>query len=361
MSSSSVNPNANPAPATPGTLEDFARQANFLAIDDDLTHLRQIELALEKWGYNNVYSTTDATEFLKLFEEIEPDIILIDLMLANANGLDVLRKLQNSLPPGEYIPVVAVSDDAAPDMRRKALAMGARDYFVKPLDMNEMMLRLLNLLETRYLHIQLKDQNQMLEATVEARTAALRASQMEVLQRLGQAAEYRDDETGLHTQRVGELSAAIAAALGLPADQVELIRRAAPLHDVGKIGIADGLLTKPNALTPEEFEQMKTHTTIGAHLVGGGESPFLRTAESIARSHHERWNGAGYPQGLKGEEIPIDARIVSVADVFDILSHDRPYRKAWAREEALAEIRKQAGEQFDPAVVEAFFKVQEGG
>lgn len=349
----------SPTAPLPETLDEFARSARFVIVDDDLAQLRVLELTLEKWGYANVYSTTDSREALALFDESRPDIVLLDLMMPNVGGLEILRQLQERLPAGEYVPMVAMSADAAPEMRRKALALGARDFFVKPFDINEIMLRVLNLLETRFLHLQLRDQNQLLEARVQERTEKLRVTQIEVLERLGQAAEYRDDETGQHTRRVGEMAGRIAAEMGLPEDTVELIRRAAPLHDVGKIGISESILLKPHSLSPEEFEVMKTHTTIGAGLLAGGESSFIQTAQRIALSHHERWNGKGYPHSLKGREIPLESRIVSIADVYDAISHDRPYKRAWPREAALSEIQNQAGEQFDPQVVEAFFRVQE--
>ncbi len=182
----------------------------------------------------------------------------------------------------------------------------------------------------------------------------LRNSQHEVLQRLAVAAEYHDDDTGRHTRRVGDLSARLAAGFGLPAEQVELIRRAAPLHDVGKIGIPDTILLKPGRLTPAEFEQVKPHTLIGAEMLAGRGFPLLETAETIARSHHERWDGTGYPHGLAGHEIPQVGRIVALADVFDALTHDRTYKRAWSQEDALAEIGAQRGRQFDPELADAF-------
>jgi PAS domain S-box-containing protein/putative nucleotidyltransferase with HDIG domain len=182
----------------------------------------------------------------------------------------------------------------------------------------------------------------------------LQAAQHEALQRLAIAAEYRDDETGQHTRRVGDLSARLAAELGLAAEEVELLRRAAPLHDVGKIGIPDTILLKPGRLTPDEFDQVKTHTVIGAKMLAGGGFPLLETAECIARSHHERWDGTGYPAGLAGGDIPLAGRIVAIADVFDALTHNRPYKSAWSKEEGLAEIEAQRGRQFDPELVDAF-------
>jgi putative two-component system response regulator len=182
----------------------------------------------------------------------------------------------------------------------------------------------------------------------------LEEAQFETLARLAAAAEYRDDDTGEHTRRVGDLAGRLAEALGLPAELVQLIRRAAPLHDVGKIGIPDAILLKPGRLTEEEFDHMKRHTTIGARMLSGGASTQIALAEQIAGTHHERWDGTGYPVGLAGEAIPIAGRIVAVADVFDALTHARPYKQAWPHAEALAELHRQRGRQFDPRVIDAF-------
>jgi putative two-component system response regulator len=188
----------------------------------------------------------------------------------------------------------------------------------------------------------------------------LRQAQLEVLERLAVAAEYRDDDTGQHTQRVGALAGRLAHALGLPAEQVALVRRAAPLHDVGKIAIPDRILLKPGRLTPEEYTVFKAHARTGAHILSGGRSPLVRMAERIARSHHERWDGAGYPDGLAGEAIPLEARIVAVADVYDALTSDRPYRAAWPLARVRAEIAQEAGTHFDPRVARAFLELAEG-
>jgi putative two-component system response regulator len=182
-------------------------------------------------------------------------------------------------------------------------------------------------------------------------------SQLQVIQRLALAGEYRDDETGQHTRRVGELSVRIGAALGLPDDRLLLLGRAAPLHDVGKIAIPDAILLKPGRLTPEEFEQMKVHTTIGAAMLAGPGFALLEMAEQIALTHHERWDGSGYPCGLTGSEIPLAGRIVAIADVFDALTHSRPYKPAWSVDDAVTEIGDQSGCQFDPEIVDAFLEV----
>jgi len=183
-----------------------------------------------------------------------------------------------------------------------------------------------------------------------------REAQLEVLARLAAAGEARDDDTGQHTRRVGELAARIAEALGLSRDEVELIRLAAPLHDVGKIGIPDSILRKPGPLTADEFAVMQKHTLIGAEMLADGATPHIRMAEAIARSHHEWWNGGGYPDGLEGDAIPLAARIVAVADVYDALTHARPYRRAWSRDRVIGELRRKAGMHFEPRVVEAFLE-----
>lgn len=197
---------------------------------------------------------------------------------------------------------------------------------------------------------------EILEHRVKARTADLEEAQLEILERLALAAEFRDDETGQHTQRVGRTAAILARALDLPSEQVKLIQGGAPLHDMGKLGIPDEILRKPGKLTVEEFEVMKTHTTIGAQILSGSRFPILQKAEEIALTHHERWDGAGYA-GLAGERIPLSGRIVALADVFDALTNDRVYRKAMPLEEALAEIELQRGRHFDPEMVDAFLQI----
>ncbi|HLA15233.1 MAG TPA: HD domain-containing phosphohydrolase, partial [Gemmatimonadaceae bacterium] len=200
-------------------------------------------------------------------------------------------------------------------------------------------------------------QNESLEHRVTDRTRELEEAQVEILQRLAAAAEFRDDDTGEHTHRVGHMAALIATGLGLSAPHVDLIRRAAPLHDVGKIGIPDSILLKPGRLTREERRIMQTHATIGAAMLAGGNSTLVQMAERIARSHHERWDGKGYPDGSAGELIPIEARIVAVADFLDALAHNRPYRPAWPLEKALAKIAAERGGHFDPAVVDAILDI----
>jgi putative two-component system response regulator len=215
-------------------------------------------------------------------------------------------------------------------------------------------LRVWNLLETRYLHLQLHDQNRSLEEQIRQRTQQLQGAELETLERLAKAAEWRDDETGQHTYRVGQTSALLAQALHLPSPQVAGIRYAAPLHDVVKIGIPDSILLKPGKLTDAELAVMRDHPVIGSLLLSKSHSELLQMAEHIALTHHERWNGLGYPNGLRAEAVPVEGRIVAVADVFDALTHERPYKHAWPVDRAVDEISAQREKQFDPAVVDAF-------
>jgi putative two-component system response regulator len=253
--------------------------------------------------------------------------------------------------PQSYLPVLVLTGDWSQQARRRALSKGAKDFVTKPFEVDEVLLRIRNLLETKYLHREIATENVLLEQRVKERTAELEGAHLDTLERLAVAAEFRDDDTGKHTERVAAISAVLGRAAGLDAEDVELLRRAAPLHDLGKIGIPDAILRKPGALTPDEWEIMKTHTTAGARILGGGKSRIIRKAEEIALSHHERWDGTGYPQARSGEAIPMAARVVAVADVFDALTSDRVYRKAWAADDVLAHIQSHTGTHFDPALV----------
>jgi putative two-component system response regulator len=265
------------------------------------------------------------------------------------------------IPAGTFLPILVLTADMTPQAKQQALSGGASDFLLKPFDATEVLLRIGNLLQTRRLHLELQDQNQLLERRVSDRTAQLEAAHNEILERLALAAEYRDDETHQHTLRVGEASALLAAALGLSDEQVGQLRQAAPLHDIGKIGISDTVLLKPAKLTPEEFEHVKTHTLIGGRILADSPVTVLQLGREIALTHHERWDGSGYPHGLKGEGIPLSGRIVTVADVFDALTHDRPYKHAWPIDQAVAEITTQRERQFDPDVVDAFLGLLDRG
>jgi putative two-component system response regulator len=344
---------ANAQELRPG-LEGALQQARILIIDDQPENVTLLRRVLSKAGYGEVQSTTDPGQAEVLYEAYRPDLVLLDLHMPEMDGFAVLERLRCLTARATYLPILVLTGDHDPLKRRRALAAGATDFLAKPFDIVEVVLRIRNLLETRHLHSLLSNQNTFLEARVRQRTHELEQAQGEILARLAAAAEHRDDDTGRHTIRVGELSAAIAETLGLPREAIELIRAAAPLHDVGKIGVPDHILLKAGTLTPEEFAVMKTHTTIGAAILAGGRSALVIEAERIALNHHERWDGSGYPNGLLGNAIPLGARIVAVADVFDALTHERPYRPAWPLDRVMDEISAQSGHHFDPAVVAAF-------
>ena len=330
--------------------------ARILIVDDQPSNVLLLEGILHEEDYTGCRSVTDSRQVLPVFLEYRPDLILLDLQMPYLDGFEIMKQLRGRAPTGDFLPILVLTADITPETKRRALAGGATDFLTKPFDAIEVILRIRNLLQTRMLHLQLEGQNQLLEQKVRERTAELEETQNEILERLALAAEYRDDDTGEHTKRVGRMSAQIALALGLPEAEVELIRRAAPLHDVGKIAIPDSILLKPGRLTPEEFEQMKTHTTLGAKMLSGGRFPLLQRAEEIAFTHHERWDGTGYML-LHGETIPVAGRIVAVADVFDALTHERPYKRAWLQEVAIEEIKHQSSQHFDPRMVEAFLEV----
>lgn len=328
-----------------------------LVVDDELSNVRMLEQLLRKWECGHIHSTTDSRETMALYQQFEPDVVLLDLMMPMLDGFQVMEQLRAIIPQNYYLPVIVLTADISSSTRHRALAAGARDFLTKPFDIVELSLRVSNLVESCRMHKELQSQNRILDEKVLERTQALASSELETIECLAMAAEYRDDDTGQHTQRVGHTAGLLARGLNLPEDRIELIRRAAPLHDTGKIGIVDAILLKTDRLTPEEFAVMKTHAEIGHQILARHHTPSLQLAAVIAWTHHERWEGRGYPRGLEGEDIPLEGRIVSVADVFDALTHERPYKQAWPVEEAVAEITAQSGKQFDPQVVDAFRKL----
>jgi putative two-component system response regulator len=269
------------------------------------------------------------------------------------DGFGVLEALQDHIASDGFLPILVVTGDKQWELRQRALRMGAKDFLNKPFDVSELGARVLNLLETRQLHLQMRDTNRLLETRVRQRTQELALAKDEIIFRLARAAEYRDDVTGRHAERVGISAMVLASALGFSEDRCEIIRRSAPLHDVGKIAIPDSILLKKGPLTREEAAVMRSHTTIGADLLARSSSDVIEQAGVIALTHHERWDGGGYPRRLVGEEIPIEGRIVALADALDALTHARPYKLAFPYEYARARLAGDAGTAFDPAVVQA--------
>ena len=336
---------------------DDVRQATILIVDDQPANVRILTRMLEQDGYRRVVSTTESSGTQALVNDIAPDLILLDLQMPDPDGFAVLRQLRDQATFDQFLPVLVLTADITPEARERALSLGAKDFLTKPFDITEVKLRIYNLLETRMLYRRLEAQNRELEVRVRERTEELIEARQEILDRLARAAEYLDDHTGEHTRRVARGSRTLALAVGLPDDEADLIGRAAPLHDIGKIGLSDRILLKPTELTNAEFQEMQAHTTIGAEILSNGHSVLLRMAERIALSHHERWDRSGYPNGLAGEEIPLAGRIVTVIDVFDALLNERPYKPAWPAAKAMQYIRDNRGVLFDPTVVDHFLEL----
>jgi putative two-component system response regulator len=346
--------------STAGTSRDRApgdpttQDLRILVVVDDPSTTRFLEQLLKRWGYSDVLTLTDAREVSSAVEQLTPDLLLLDVDMRHRSGYDVMRDLGGGIGGATPLAVLVLTADTSSEATRQALALGASDFVSKPFDHEEVRLRVRNLLQTRLLQLQAKAHGELLEDRVRQRTVQLEKARLELLTRLAIAGEYRDHETDQHAQRIGHTSGLLASVLGLAAREVDRILHAAALHDIGKIAIPDAILLKRRALTPQEFETIKTHPLVGARILGGGQSRLLRVAAEIAATHHERWDGRGYPNGLAGDAIPLSGRIVAVADVFDALTHTRPYKRAWSAEQAALEIVEQSGRQFDPAVVVAF-------
>jgi putative two-component system response regulator len=325
-----------------------------LVVDDESANTALLSALLRRWQYTNVVAMNDPSGVVAAFQDAVPGLLLLDVNMPVLSGFDVMRLLAPWTRGSMRVPMVVLTADATEETKHQALALGARDFLTKPFDPEEVRLRVSNLLEMRALQVELQAHTDLLEERVQHRTAQLNASRIEVVQRLALAAEYRDDDTQQHAERIGHTAALLAAGIRLPKATIQRIRRAAPLHDIGKVAIPDSILLKPGKLTAEERVIIETHTLIGARILAGSESQLLRVASEIALNHHERWDGDGYPHGLATTAIPLAGRLVAVADVFDALAHRRPYKHPWPVGEAVAEISRQAGRQFDPAIVSVF-------
>lgn len=332
-------------------LEQILRTARVVIVDDVPANLRLMESSLRAFGLGRVQAFSDSAAGLQHLQEEDWDLLLLDLDMPEPNGFDILQAL--SQRDRAASPVIIVTALDAVEERRRGLTLGANDYLCKPLDLPELMLRVRNNLQLSQASQSLRAERDQLEQRVQARTAELQESYGAVVRALARAAQYKDKETGSHIMRIGESAAMIAEALGQPAEWVELIRLTAPMHDVGKIGIPDQILNKPRAFTPAEREVMCQHAEIGYRILHDqGYSPLTELAADIAYCHHERWDGAGYPRGLAGEDIPLAARIVALCDVYDALRMMRPYKAAWSVDKAQAFIREGAGSHFDPDLVQ---------
>jgi putative two-component system response regulator len=335
-------------------LDEGLQMCRILAIDDEAINLLFLRRTLESAGCRHVTTESDPSQVLAVFAQREPDLVVLDLHMPGMDGFELMQRLAPIAGGRTGVPFLVLTGDENDEVRRQALNMGARDFLTKPFSPTELVLRVRNLLEVQQLHRQLRDQNTALEGLVARRTQELERARLEILNRLVLAAEYRDDATQEHAWRIGRTCRILSQAMGYDRQEAELLRRAAPLHDIGKIGISDAILLKPGRLTESEFEVMKAHTTIGSAILSGSSSRVLSLAEEIAISHHERWNGRGYPFGRRETEIPIPGRIVAIADVFDALTHERPYKRAWPLDQALSEILGQRGHHFDPEIVDVF-------
>jgi putative two-component system response regulator len=333
--------------------EPLHADARILIVDDEPSIVRLLGRALEDVGYSSPQGFTDPTEALARFDAIAPDLIVLDINMPVMTGYDFLSDLSQRLNEDTFLPVLMISGLPEPETRLQALQAGANHFLTKPIDLKVFTAHVRSLLETRFMSLRVNDVRGVLEELVRRRTAQLQQAHIEILDRLGRVAEYRDDATGKHTDRVGELCGLIARELGLPQDRADLIARTATLHDLGKVGISDSVLLKTGPFDDNERESMRKHSALGAKLLSGGTSELVQMAEEIALFHHERWDGEGYPCALEADEIPMTARIVAVADAFDALTHIRPYKDAWPVPEAITEIERESGGQFDPQVVDA--------
>lgn len=327
--------------------------ARIMVVDDEPVNLKLLDRMLEKHGYQFRDLVQDPREASERYQTARPDVILLDINMPHMDGLTLLRQLQ-ALDDPLFPPVIILTAEHGKEFLLRALAAGARDYISKPFNGVELIMRVRNLLDAHLAHCLLYDKKTTLEELVRNRTEELQRTRLQAVQRLGMAAEYRDEETGNHVLRMSHLCALMARTFGWSDEQCDVMLNASPMHDIGKIGIPDAILRKPGRLEPQEWEIMKSHASIGAELLAGDDSELMRTAQCIALTHHEKWDGSGYPVGLKGEAIPMAGRIAALADVFDALTSERPYKKAWSIEMAMEFIRENRGVDFDPELVDLF-------
>ncbi|SFV38580.1 putative two-component system response regulator [Devosia crocina] len=321
-------------------------------VEDNRTNLEVLTQLVRRMPSIAVEGFTEGASALADAQCHACDLMIIDNVMPGMSGLELVEAVR-SLPSHRHVPIVMITADADRLTRLAAINAGATDFLAKPVDPIELRSRLTNLLALRSAQNQLEDRAVHLEAEVNRATAHLQQREEDMIYRLARAIEVRDHETGDHVERVARVAGILATAMGFDADFVRTLWLAAPLHDVGKIGVSDAILNKPGRLEGPELERMRMHPIIGAEILADGDSDMLRMAEQIARCHHEKWDGSGYPHGLAGEQIPIAARITSVADVLDALCSPRSYKPAWSASEAFEEILRSSGTHFDPECVSA--------
>ncbi len=319
-------------------------------MDDEPSVTQVLARWLEADGYICSQAGSGADALIALGEKDYP-LVVTDIMMPGMTGVELLEKIRKTRPRTAVIMLTGVDDRSTAN---RALELGAYTYMIKPFERSEVLINVANAFQRRSLEIMRDEYECRLENDVRKRTAEVRRTQEEIILRLTAAAEYRDDETGAHIRRIGLYAAALVQRMGWNQQEIDDIRLAAPMHDVGKIGVPDRILHKPGKLTPEEFEDVKRHTEIGGRLLAGSPSPLLCMARDIALCHHEKWNGSGYPQGLSGEAIPIAAQVVAICDVYDALTHDRVYRPAMSEDKALAIMSQERGSHFAPKVFQVF-------
>jgi len=329
------------------------KQKRILIVDDQQTNCKLLELIVRREGYE-CCCVNDGVKAFEALKQYDADLMLVDVMMPNMDGFELTRRLKAD-ERTRGIPVILVS---ALDDRKsclKVLESGAEDFVSKPVDGMELITRVRNLLRLKELNDLLSHHRQNLEIQVRNRTQELRETRLDVVRCLGRAVELRNHDTGKHIKRMSKYGQLIAQAVGLGDETAELILHASALHDIGKMGIPDSILLKPGPLTDDEWKIMKAHTTFGFQILNAeNNNALMEMARIIALSHHEKWDGSGYPNGLKREKIPIEARIAALSDVFDALTSERPYKQAWSVEKAVIEINRQRDKHFDPRLVDVF-------
>ena len=335
-----------------------------LVVDDQLQNVELLEAQLVPLGYE-IIRAANGKDALTIITGNEIDLMLLDIMMPGMDGFEVIRRVRQGTKT-RLLPIILVTALRETEDRIKGIEAGCDDFISKPVDKMELFARVRSLLKVKDYNDLMLNYRKELESEVTARTEQLKkalerikTASLDTIYRLSVASEYKDKDTGAHIKRMSRYSVAVARRMGLDENTIETILYSAPMHDLGKIGIPDQILMKPAILDPAEWKIMKMHTVIGAKILQGSDAEFIKSGESIALSHHEKWDGSGYPNGVKGQEIPIAGRIVAIADVFDALTSKRPYKEPFTIEKSLAIVKEGRGTHFDPDVVDAFFDIQE--